>query len=167
MFEVYQRGRKYHPQHRAFEEKLALAHVDLAEMERDRIAREMLLEHGDRDKWLDLQPNKAFGLSLLLPGAGQVYVGHLERAVAFFVAAVGSFCAWFIPFTTALKGARIAGKTDLGSGINYVFANLGGAAKFVLMALFLVWIATYIASAFDAMRSVQRANAERRHTLGL
>ncbi|MDQ3814548.1 MAG: hypothetical protein M3347_11430 [Armatimonadota bacterium] len=165
--EVLQRGLKHHPGHRSLEEKLALAHVDLAEMEHDRIEREQLLEHGDRDKWLDLQPNKAFGLSLLLPGAGQVYVDNNERAAAFFIAAIGFFCAWFIPFTTALKAARLAGKTNLIDGISYVFAKIGPPATLMLCLLFAAWIATYFVAAFDAMRSAEYANAERRHRLGL
>ena len=59
---VFERGQKYHPRHKAFEEKIALCHLDLAEMERDRLLREQVLEQGDTDKLLDRKPGLACSL---------------------------------------------------------------------------------------------------------
>ena len=67
-------------------------------MKRDREMQQQLLEgEPTTDPWLDLKPNRALGLSLLLPGAGHVYNGDIARGVAFLGAMVVTFCGWFLP----------------------------------------------------------------------
>jgi tetratricopeptide (TPR) repeat protein len=101
---VFERGRQHHPRHAAFEEKIALAHVDLAEMERDRILKEQLLADPAttmQGRTSDRKPISVAFLSLMVPGAGQYYNEEPERALVFFPVALLLLCAWAVPWLSA------------------------------------------------------------------
>jgi tetratricopeptide (TPR) repeat protein len=140
--QVLERGLKYHPGHKAFEERLALAHLDLAEMERDRILREQFATQGKVDLGEVKKPGHAALLSFFLPGAGQFYNEEMERAAAFFVAAIGSFCAWFIPMRGAYN-------------------------KPWFWLLVFVWVSVHAFASWDAAQGTRRALSERKRVLGL
>src|SRR5688500_15228731 len=83
---IFERGLQHHPKHRPFEEKIALCHIDLDEMRRDRDRRAQILEQGGVEKWQLLSTPRAFTLSALVPGAGHAYIGQSTRAVTLFIA---------------------------------------------------------------------------------
>lgn len=159
---LFERALRAHPNYAPFEEKLAICRLDLAEIESDKIARQMLLE-GEVDKSLERSPAKAVTLSLCLPGAGQFYNDENESGVAFLAAGIVSFLAWFYPLWTALARLPRGQRLDVGaaisslSGLEAMFFYLGAA----------IWIGVYIASIVTANASAQRFNAERRAVLGL
>ena len=164
---VFERGRAYHPHHVAFEEKIALCILDLEEMKRDKEMQQQLLEGEKADPWLDLKPNRALGLSLLLPGAGHVYNGDIARGAAFLGAMVVTFCGWFLLLYFGLKNAKTAGARNLMDGIDVAIGNMGSLAKFAFWLMLLAWIAIYIVAAFDALLGAQRANEARKRFLGV
>lgn len=163
---VFERGLQHHPHHRAFEEKLALAHLDLEEMRWDKERQKLVLELGDVDKWMDRKSSVALTLSLLIPGAGQLYNEENERAAAFFAVWFVTFCAWCIPLTTAVKrvtSTHVRHLSDISRGLN----DLGGFARFMLLAIVVVWLMSYAWAVYDAMTGAERANQERRRTFGM
>lgn len=149
---VFERGRKHHPRHAAFEEKIALARLDLAEMETDRLLREQALadppgEVGAASQRIsDRKPNAVAFLSLLLPGAGQFYNEEAERGLVFLLSAIVVFCAWCVPWR-----------------MNW---TMGGFAPFWIGAMLLAQLATHIAAAVDAARGAMRDVEERKRLLG-
>ncbi len=160
---LFERALRAHPNYAPFEEKLAICRLDLAEIENDKLARELLLTQGDIDKGLELSPAKAVTLSLCLPGAGQFYNDENERGGAFLAAGVVSCLAWFYPLWTALSRLPKGQRLDVGaalssmSGLQATFFYLGTA----------IWLGVYIASAVTASASAKRFNAGRRAVLGL
>lgn len=160
---LFERAHQAHPNYAPFEEKLAICRLDLAEIESDKLARQMLLTQGDGDKSLERSPAKAVTLSLLLPGAGQFYNDENELGGVYLAAGVISCLAWFYPLITALsrlpKGQRLDVGAALGSmsGFEATFFYLGSA----------IWSAVYLASALAANNSAKRFNQGRRAVLGL
>jgi hypothetical protein len=147
---VFERGRQHHPRHAAFEEKIALAHVDLAEMERDRILKEQLLANptaSAQGRTSDRKPMAVAFLSLMVPGAGQYYNEEPERALVFFPVALLLLCAWAIPW---LSNWSMGGFERVWIGIMLVVAA--------------VW---HTVSAVDAARSAQREIDEQKRLLGM
>jgi len=166
--QVFEKGLKYHPRHHAFEEKMALAHLDLDEMRRDEERKKLFLEQGiiEKDKWMDRKPSVALTLSMLIPGAGQVYNEENERAAAFFTVWVVTFLAWYYPLATAIKqvtSTKIHRLNDLGAGIG----ALGSFAKFMLVLIGTVWLVSYVWAVVDAYMGAERANRERRQEFGV
>ncbi len=159
---IFERGRQYHPKHRAFEEKIGLCHVDLAEMRRDRDRRAQILEQGGVEKWMLLSGPRAFGLSMLLPGAGQVYVGQSTRAMTLLGIAVITFLAWSLPLYFGLKNAGAQGAKGLGSGISSALANMNGFGVLWFWVMVAAWVGVYIYSAVDAMTQAEKINELRR-----
>lgn len=167
---VFEKGLQVHPRHAAFEEKIAIAKLDLAEMETDRIRRELFLQQGDTEKWQDKNPGLAASLSLVLPGAGQFYNDEYERGAAMFGVAVVSLLAWFWPLSAAMS--RVTQALPLGQTlppnaiVSQALANLGGASLFIYL-LMLVWIATYLFSAWDAAQLSIAAAEARKRSIGI
>jgi tetratricopeptide (TPR) repeat protein len=163
---VFERGQSYHPRHRAFEEKIAVCHLDLAEMERDRILRAQVLETGVTDKLLDRKPGLASSLSLFLPGTGQFYNDDMTRGAIFLGTAILTFLGWYIPIAAAIP--RLTSKSQSGmDAIRAGFEALSGFPRLLFWAMFVAWIATYIFAAIDGYMGAERANAERRRAYGL
>lgn len=167
---VFEKGLSHHPQHLAFEEKIAVAKLDLAEMETDRIRRELFLQQGDTEKWQDKNPGLAGSLSLILPGAGQVYNDEYERGAIMLGAALVSFIAWFWPLTSAMS--RVTQSLSpginlpLGDIVSRGFGELGGASILVYLML-AVWLATYVYSAWDAAQLAINAAEARKRNMGI
>lgn len=153
---IFERGLAHHPKHRAFEEKIGLCHVDLAEMQRDRDRRAQILEQGGVDKWLLLSAPRAFTLSALLPGAGQAYIGQNRRALLMFGVAFFTFLGWALPLYFGLGSADAQGK-----GLGRFATAIGSLNSFGLLWFWLMvagWVAIYIYSALDAMTQAEKIN---------
>ena len=173
--QVFTHGLKFHPEHAVFEEKLALAKLDIAEMERDQVMKESALQNAIEngldpgfDKLLDKKPSLALGLSAVVPGAGQFYNDEWEKAGVYFVLWLASVCAWSYPLMTQMralfnnaKGRRVV--PGIGDGI----AAMSGAVQFFFWLMLLTCIGVIIASAIDATVSATRLNEARRRELGL
>lgn len=150
---VFERGRKHHPRHAAFEEKIAEAHIDLREMETDRLLREQALadplggESARAEVVRDRKPNAVAFLSLLLPGAGQFYNEETERGMVYFLIAMALFCAWCVPWRMGWA--------------------MAGLAKIWIGAMLLAQIATHVSAAVDAARGAMRDAEERKRLLGV
>ncbi len=161
--QLFERAHQAHPNYAPFEEKLAICRLDLAEIESDKLARQLVLTQGDGDKDVELSPAKAVTLSLFVPGAGQFYNDENELGVAYLAAGAISCLAWFYPLITALtrlpKGQRLDFGAALGSmsGLEATLFYLGSA----------IWSLVYIASALAANASAKRFNRARRASLGL
>ncbi|HEX8834968.1 MAG TPA: tetratricopeptide repeat protein, partial [Abditibacteriaceae bacterium] len=169
---VFERGLKFHPRHVAFEEKIAIAKLDLAEMEADKLRRQHVLEHGDTESWQDKNPGVAGFLSLALPGAGQFYNDEYERGATFLGVAVVTFVAWFWPITAAVKRVTASfpaggNRPGFGETVSTAFSNMGGVTQFLLWSMILTWIGTYLYSAYDASQLAIRAAEERKRALGI
>jgi hypothetical protein len=162
---VFEHGLKFHPHHRAFEEKIALCILDLEAMRRHRERSQTLLEAGDPDSWMNLSPNRALGLSLLLPGAGHVYAEENERAAWIFGAYLFALLAWALPLYIGMKGAAAQGVKGLDRGISAALGNMStiGLCWFWLMVASSV--AIYVFALVDAMAATERANERRKHGL--
>jgi tetratricopeptide (TPR) repeat protein len=161
---AFEYGLKHHPGHRAFEEKIALCILDIEEMKRQRERSQNLLELGASESWMDLAPNRAFGLSALLPGAGHVYAEENERAAWVFGSYVFTTLGWALPLYFGLKGAATNGVNGLNNGIS---AALGSMNSFVLVWFWLMFaaaIGVYVFGIFDAMAAAERANERRKHS---
>jgi tetratricopeptide (TPR) repeat protein len=163
---IFERGLQHHPKHRAFEEKIGLCHVDLAEMRRDRDRRAQILEQGGVEKWMLLSAPRAFGLSAILPGAGQAYIGQNKRALTMLGLAVFTFLAWALPLYFGLKRAAENGGTR---GIKALFGGfqqaLSGMSSFSLLWFWLMvaaWVAVYTYAALDAMTQAEKINELRK-----
>jgi len=163
---VYERGQQAHPGYARFEEKIALATLDAEEEKRDAERSLLLMEHGDKGRWLDRKGGVALSLSLLVPGAGQVYNDEDERGYVLFGAALLTFGGWYAILNAATTGLRGRGAQQLVSGVGVSIANMGALAKFGFWLLFLAWAAIVLYAAFDAFQGSERANRARR-ALGL
>jgi tetratricopeptide (TPR) repeat protein len=156
---LFERAFKAHPRHAAFEEKLAICKLDLAEMENDRLAKVNLLEGGDTSKIFERSIAKAISVSVLVPGAGQFYNEENEKGTAYLVSGVVTFLAWFYPLVNTLPKVRfdlqaaMSAMSGLQSGLFY----LGGT----------LWSGIYTASIVGAYTSTKRYNDARRAQLGL
>ena len=163
---IFERGRALHPKHRAFEEKIGLCHVDLAEMRRDRDRRAQILEQGGIEKWMFLSAPRAFGLSAILPGAGQAYIGQSRRAMMMLGIAVFTFLAWAIPLYFGLKrAAENSGARGVKALLGGFREALSGMSSFGLLWFWLMvaaWVAIYIYAALDAMTQAEKINELRK-----
>lgn len=159
---IFERGLEYHPRHRAFEEKIAVCHIDLDEMRRDRDRREQILESGGIESWQLLSAPRAFGLSALLPGAGQAYIGQTERAMYCFGITVFTFLGWALPLYFALKRAGSQGVKGLGNGFRAALASMSGPGLLLFWMMVAGWVAIYIYAALDAMTQAEKINELRR-----
>ena len=159
---IFERGLQHHPKHRAFEEKIALCHVDLDEMRRDKDRRAMILEQGGIEKWQLLSTSRAFTLSALLPGAGQAYIGQSERGIYCFGAAVLSFLCWALPLYFGLKGARAEGTRSLGDGFSTALGNMSSIGLLWFWGMVATWVAVYIYASLDAMTQAEKINELRK-----
>lgn len=165
---IFERGRKYHPRHAAFEEKIGLARIDLAEMERDKIMRQQFLEHGDLGSWQDRKPGTSAMLSLVLPGAGQFYNEQYERGAVLLGSAFLLFLAWSWPLNAAARTTTAMGGSGSGSqGISLGFSNLDSLTKGFIVLTFLAWIAITIYAAIDAANIATRAAEDRKRSIGI
>jgi len=157
---IFERGLEHHPKHRAFEEKIALCHIDVDEMRRDRDRRTQILEQGGIEKWQLLSAPRAFTLSALLPGAGQAYIGQSSRALTLFGITVLTFLGWALPLYFGL------GKDDLqGKGWSRFGAALGNMNGLGLIWFWLMvagWVAIYIYASMDAMTQAEKINELRK-----
>ena len=160
---LFERAASEHPTHVAFEEKLAVCRLDLAEMEADRIAKQMLLDGVDEGKIFERSPSRALGLSILLPGAGQFYNDETERGTAYLAAGLVSCIAWFYPLWSSLARLPKAQRLDFGGAIR---AMSGFEAGFFYLGA-VVWSGVYVASIVAANASAKRFNEARRAQLGL
>ena len=158
--DIFERGLKFHPTHAAFEEKIALALLDIEEMKRDRDLTQDLLQNGDRDKWQDRKAGVAGVLSLLVPGAGQIYNDDNERGTVFFGAGLGSFVMWNVILNRVT--ANLSGATA-----RQAIAQMSGIAKFGFWFFMLAWLLVVILAVVDAYNGAARANAGRRHIFGV
>ena len=159
---IFERGLNFHPKHAAFEQKIALCHVDLDEMRRDRDRRAQILEQGGIEKWQLLSTSRAFTLSALLPGAGQAYVGKSERGLSFLGAAIFSFLCWSLPLYFGLKGARADGVRNLGDGFGAALGSMNGLGLLWFWGMFAGWIVVYGYAAFDALSQAEKVNELRK-----
>lgn len=159
---IFERGLQHHPGHRAFEAKIGLCHVDLNEMRRDRDRRAQIMEQGGVESWLLLSAPRAFGLSMLLPGAGQMYVGQSNRALTLLGITIFTFLGWSVPLYLGLKNAGAQGTKGIFNGVSAALANMGalGALWFWLMAA--AWVGVYIYAGVDAMTQSEKINELRR-----
>lgn len=165
--QVFERGLKYHPAHHAFEEKIALALLDIEEMKRDATQRDLVLTHGDKDRWQDRKSGIAISLSLLVPGMGQFYNDEAERGWAFLGGAAFTFLGWYLPLSRALSGLRGSGARQLVARTGEAIAGMGFFAKgwfwLMIVAALLIWIY----AAYDALRGTERFNRARRPFFGI
>ena len=173
--QVFEHGLKHHPGHAPFEEKLGLARLDIAEMERDQLMKESALQNAiangldpGYDKLLDKKPPLALGLSAVVPGAGQVYNDQYEKGAVFFALAVVTFLGGFNLLFNKMRsmqeasvGRRIMPRMD------EALAAMSGGQRALFWLLVLLWIGVIIASAIDATLSATRFNENRRRELGL
>ena len=168
---VFERGRNLHPRHAAFEEKIALARLDLAEIEHDRIVRREFAEKGDLEEWQDRKPSVSAMLSALIPGLGQVYNDHWERGAALCGAAIVAFTAWLWPLSATMSAASSkAGKDDPKSvfeNIAGALVNMGAGMKLFLALCIATWLAVHAFAAWDAAQIAIRAAQDRRRRLGI
>lgn len=158
---VFEHGQKLHPRHFPFEEKIALCHLDMEEMKRERQRRETLLEGGDPESWMNLAPNRAFGLSVLLPGAGHLYIEDNEKAALIFGAFVLLFLGWSLPLYFGAKAAATLGVHGFFNGMSAALANMSTPLSLWFYLCVAAQIALYVYAAFDAMSGAERANERR------
>lgn len=162
---VFEHGLKFHPQHRAFEEKIALCILDLETMRRQRERSQTLLEVGDRDGWMNLSPKRAMLLSLLLPGAGHVYAEENERAAWVFGLYALASLGWALPLNFGLGGAKADGVKGLARGLSVAFGNMSTLGLCWFWLMMTACFAIYVFAIIDAMAAVERANERRKHGL--
>ena len=165
--QVFEKGLALHPGHAQFQEKIALCHIDLAEMQRDAEARRQLMELGDRDAWLDRKPWVALGLSAVVPGIGQFYNEEDERGAIFLVAMLGTFCGWFLPLSSSVHAVQAAGGHNLIGMLQQAVDRLTGLNRLWFSAMMLAWNAIYFVAALDGWQGAQRANLARRRSMGM
>lgn len=168
---VFERGRTFHPRHAAFEEKIALAKIDQQEEELDKIRRETALQLGDTEAWRDRKPTLAAFLSLILPGAGHVYLERYERAAAFFAAWLITLCGWYFPLRAALPAqAASAALKQNRNALAPLTTGISGLSGFSLLwfwLMMLLHLGVYVVAAIDASHSAKRATEQRKRELGL
>ena len=157
--QVFERGKALYPRHAAFEEKIALCHLDLAEMRRDQDAKQYLLSHGI-EKWMERNPKKAVAISLMVPGAGSFYVEENERGVMFMAAWLLAFIAWYWPMHIGFKildTAPGSPRHTFGASL----AVLNGFWQLWFWLMLVAFVAIYVLAALDAYQGAQRTNSGR------
>ena len=168
---VFERGRSFHPRHAAFEEKIALAKIDQQEEELDKIRRETALQLGDTEAWRDRKPGVAAFLSLVLPGAGHVYLERYERAAAYFAAWLITLCGWYFPLRAALPtqaaSAALKQSRNALAPMTTALSSLSGFSLLWFWLMMLLHLGVYVVSAIDASQSAKRATELRKRELGL
>jgi hypothetical protein len=173
--QVFEHGLKHHPNHAPFEEKLGLARLDIAEMERDQLMKESALQNAIEkgldpgyDKLLDKKPALALGLSAVVPGAGQLYNDQYEKGGAFFALWALIGLSWFNLLFNKMRAMQEAAVgRKIMPRMDEALAAMSGGQRAVFWLLVLLWIAVTIASAVEAALSATRLNEERRRQLGL
>ena len=153
---VFERGLALHPRHAAFEEKIALCHLDLAEMQRDRDAQQYLLTNGI-EKWMERSPKKAVALSLIVPGAGSFYVEENERGVVFMGAWLLAFVAWYLPLHIGFNMLPEGARHTFGA----VMGMLNGFWQAWFWLMLVAFMAVYVLAAIDSYQGAQRTNSGR------
>jgi tetratricopeptide (TPR) repeat protein len=162
---VFEHGLKFHPRHRAFEEKIALCIIDLEEMRRQHERGERLIELGDRDSWMNLSPKRALGLSILLPGAGHVYAEEIERAAWVFGAYLFTVLGWLLPLYFGIKSAAAQGVKGLDRGISSALGDMSVLGLCWSWLMVAASVAIYVFALVDATAATERANERRKHGL--
>jgi tetratricopeptide (TPR) repeat protein len=163
---VFERGRKYHPYHAAFEEKIGLAKIDLAELEHDRVMRSHYAEHGDTGAWQDRDPKLSALFSAIVPGAGQYYNDDYERAAVYFVASAIALAGWVAPLNLAVSAARAHGATQWAI-ISLAMRDASPTLNLLALVMFVAWVAIAIASALDAARIARHNSVKRLREMGI
>lgn len=160
---LFERAHQAHPEHVAFEEKMAICRLDLAEMENDKLAKQLLLEQGDNGKIFERSPSKAMSLSLLLPGAGQFYNDENEKGTIYLVTGLLSFLTWVYPLLQVMAQQRPAQRLDVGNAIQAMSGLQAGSFYLGLT----IYTGIYVASLVGAGSAAKQYNEERRASLGL
>ena len=171
---VFEHGQRCHPEYAPFEEKIAQAHLDIAEMERDKLLKQQVIESGfeaTRDLLLDKKPAMALGFSVIVPGAGQFYNDQWEKAGAFFGLAllflVGWFNTLFNQMGTMQEAAKAQGKQRFMPTMDEALAAMSDTQRTFFWALVAAWLIVIVVSALDAALSASKLNEERRRHLGI
>ncbi len=166
---LFERALALHPGHIPFEERLALAHLDLDEMRRDRELREEILKSGEIPVLTDYKPQRAVGLSILIPGAGHYYIEEEERAWWFLGAWVGAFLGWYLPLQIGWNAVddKKSYKADLFKLTAAAAGKLNGFWHFWMCLMIFAFVAVYVAAALDSWQGVERVKAARKQSLGI
>lgn len=162
---VFERGKSYHPQNTAFEEKIALCLIDINEVRHNRELQKQFLEQGDKDRWMDRKPQLGFGLSLIVPGAGQFYNDENERGFVFIGLWILTFCGWFYPLANGLQ--RVVSPQGRGIDVGRAISAMSSGLQLWFWFMFAVWTVTIVLAAVDGMLGAERANRERRRVYGV
>lgn len=160
---LFERALKVHPGNAAFEEKLAICRLDLAEIEADKQMRQNVLFGEENSRIFERSPAKSLTLSLILPGAGQFYNDENEKGAAYLAAGVVSSIAWFYPLWSSLSRLPRLQRLDFGAAIH----AMSGVESVLFYIGSTVWSGIYVASLIGAMASTKRYNEARRAALGL
>lgn len=160
---VFEHGLKFHPRHAQFEEKIALAHLDIEEMRRDQEARQQFVETGEEPPLTELKPQRAVGLSVVMPGAGHFYIEEEERGYAFLVAWIITFLGWYLPLHI---GWQYIGEDNKHS-FSAALSRLNGFWHFWWVLMCFTFVVVYIAAIFDSLQGIERVKTARRRELGM
>lgn len=155
---IFERGLHFHPEHHAFEEKIGICHVDLDEMRRHRERREQIMAQGGLEPWMELNPTRAFGLSVMLPGAGQTYIGQSTRGLTLLILAIGTFLGWSIPLYYAMKAANSQSAKKASVSLAGALSTLSLPALMWFWLMVAGWVALYIYAAVDAATQAKQIN---------
>ena len=166
---VFKKGHAHHPQHAAFEEKIAVAQLDIEEMKIAEVMRQMAVSGKVPDEMADVKPGRAAMLSLLVPGAGQFYLEQNERGAMYLGAAVLTLCGWALPLQGAMRGAGEAVRStgSIMSAWSNAIASMSGGTRALFWLSMTLYSALYILSAWDAVTHIARMKEERKRALGL
>lgn len=170
--QVFEHGLKCHPDYAPFEEKLGQAHIDIAEMERDKQRQQDVLELGIvSDKLLDKKPSLAMGLSLIVPGAGQVYNDQYEKAAMHFGFWIVLLLTWSTMLFSQMRAIQNLAKAGqyrrYMPRIDEAIDAMSSGQRAFFWVLIGIWILVILVSATDAMSTASRLNDERRRDLGI
>lgn len=160
---LFERAVSMFPGVQLFEERLAECQLDLAEMENDKLTRELLLTGGDQGKKFELDPSKAVGLSLLLVGSGQFYNDEVEKGAFFLGGGLVTCIGWFWPLMSALSGLDRSNRLNFEMALNSMTGFIGTLFWIMLV----LWLGIYTLGAVDAGMTASKLNKERRRGLGL
>jgi len=166
---VFKKGHAHHPQHAAFEEKIAVAQLDIEEMKIAEVMHQLALSGKVPDEMADVKPGRAAMLSLLVPGAGQFYLEQNERGAIYLGAAVLTLCGWALPLQGAMRGAGEAVRStgSIMSAWSNAIASMSGGTRALFWLSMTLYSALYILSAWDAVAHIARMKEERKRALGL
>jgi tetratricopeptide (TPR) repeat protein len=166
---VFKKGHAHHPQHAAFEEKIAIAQLDIEEMKIAEVMRQMAVGGKIPDDTTEFKPGRAAMLSLLVPGAGQFYLEQNERGAMYLGAAVLTLCGWALPLKSAMSGAGEAVRStgSIMSAWSNAIASMSGGTRALFWLSMTLYSALYILSAWDAVTHIARMKEERKRALGL